>query len=136
MDDRDSAERGDLVKDLPPLPDVCMSWTMGMVEVMRDYALAAIAPYKAEIQKMALQGLADTRQAQEALDRSEKAEAKVERLQSHGDEQALKVKLWMDSSDAYRAENAKLRELLREARKGQWTIDLLDRIDAALGEKP
>jgi hypothetical protein len=80
---------------LPPLPPLTCDHTTGFAAVwtadqMRDYALAAIAPYKAEIERLQYEVVNRNRRALEGdqaqanwdaqYDRAEKAEAEVARL--------------------------------------------------------
>lgn len=95
--------------ELPPLPFLHPAVHTG--EAMQDYARLAIAPYKAEIER--LQGVIaayvnDVKTIH--VPRAEKAEAERDKLRGL------------------------LREVRRDTRVADLGLDLAERIDAALGE--
>lgn len=115
-----------MTHDLPPLPSIDFlafgSSGEPVYDSIRAYALAAIAPYKAEIEQATACAKANYR----SLEQFEALEAEIERLKRATAEEIQRL----------HAENAKLWELLAEANEAVIWSDLRDRIDAALGEKP
>jgi uncharacterized coiled-coil DUF342 family protein len=148
--------------ELPPLPDYVGSWTVSMAERMKEYARAAIAPYKTEIESLRTMlntyNLGGWTDSHAILKRAEKAEARVAELEvcARKDRQSLResqseVKRLKAGGCArdqrltqYCAEAAefanrirKLQELLAFIKdQGSTPLWIVDLIDAALEEQP
>jgi len=128
--------------DLPPLP---AHWPIGVSGSMtcvappheiREWGLAAIAPYKAEIERLTQEHYFQaclTKELMPYQDRAVKAEAER-------DEQKMYADKWSDANTLLTTERDKLRELLTESNKHlRWygIAEGLQQLNtAALGDQP
>jgi hypothetical protein len=103
-----------MTHDLPPLPEILGDgFTRKWIEDrMQAYALAAIAPYKAEIERLKLECANTELDSGEYKLRAEKAEAEVARLKAGGCARDQRLTQYCAEAARLAEENAKLRTTL------------------------